>query len=127
MADSSKIEVSTAAVIPEETAAEAGLPDSTVSAAQQPPQGVAAAAVKPEILLSFSEVCWVDIRDSSGTYKYVNQVEPGTVKKLSGTAPYKILLGNAKGVILTINGEPFDFQRYTNANVARFSLDPATL
>ena len=84
-------------------------------------------AAEPEIVLSFSEVCWVDIRDSTGSFKLINQIEPGTVKKLSGKGPYKMLIGNVKGTTLTINGEPFDLERYNKANVARFSLDPAAL
>lgn len=79
--------------------------------------------IKQEIVFTFSEACWVDIRDSSGSFRYVNQVKAGTVKRISGKSPYKILLGNANGVSMTINGEPFDLQEYTKANVARFTLD----
>ena len=84
-------------------------------------------AAEQDIVLTFSEACWVDIRDASGTFKYVAEAKPGMVKKLGGNAPYKMLLGNVNGVSLTINGEPFDLQRYNKANVARFSLDPSSL
>lgn len=90
------------------------------------PQPVVVAAA-PEIIVSFSELCWVDIRDSAKTFKYMAQAKPGTVKKITGTPPYKMLFGNVNGVSMTINGEPFDLQRYNNANVARFDLDPADL
>jgi len=91
------------------------------------PQPAAEIMVKPEIVLSFTEACWVDIRDASGKFKFVREAKAGTVQKLSGQAPYKVLIGNVNGTKLTINGEPFDLQRYNKANVARFSLDPSLL
>ena len=92
-----------------------------------PATAAAEMTAKPDIVLSFSEACWVDIRDASGKFKYVREAKAGSVKKLSGQAPYKVLIGNVKGTTLTINGEPFDLQRYNKANVARFSLDPSML
>ena len=82
-------------------------------------------AVLPEIVVSFSELCWVDIRDSAKTFKYMRQAKPGVSKTITGTPPFKMLFGNVQGVKMTINGEPFDLQRYNKANVARFVFDPA--
>ncbi len=87
----------------------------------------AAASDLPEILVTFTGDCWTDIRDSAKTFKYMDQARPGKVVKLSGTPPFKILFGNVSGVKMTINGEPFDLERYNKANVARFMLDPADL
>ncbi len=114
-----------------ETGAEVGEPlevamveENTVATVEAPSQVIAS---EQDIVLTFSEACWVDIRDASGTFKYIAEAKPGMVKKLAGKAPYKMLLGNVSGVTLTINGEPFDLQRYNKANVARFSLDPSSL
>jgi len=107
--------------------AQVEMPLQTTSREIAIPQPAGEITAKPEIVLSFTEACWVDIRDASGKFKYVSEAKAGTVKKLSGQAPYKVLIGNVNGTKLTINGEPFDLQRYNKANVARFSLDPSLL
>lgn len=101
--------------------------EAVVPAAPAAEQATVAGSLLPEILVTFTADCWTDIRDSAKTFKYMDQAGPGKVVKLSGTPPFKILFGNVSGVKMTINGEPFDLERYNKANVARFMLDPADL
>ena len=82
-----------------------------------------AVAVSNAVTLTFSQVCWVDIRDSSRSYKYINQARPGQTIILGGTAPYKILLGNVRGVEMMVNGQLYDLAQHERANVARFVLE----
>jgi len=111
----------------------AGQTETVATAEVIPAAGDEIAAVNPvapgvpEIIVSFSQDCWVDIRDSAGTFKYMRVAKAGTSKKITGKPPYKVLLGNVSGATMTIDGEPFDIQRYNQANVARFSLDPSAL
>jgi cytoskeleton protein RodZ len=43
---------------------------------------------------------------------------------LGGRPPYKLVIGNSRAVTITVDGEPFDLDRYAKGNVARFTLDP---
>jgi len=77
-----------------------------------------------QIVLAFSAPCWVDVRDSERKFKLFGEMPKGTTKVLGGQPPYKLVIGNARAVTITVNGEPFDLTRYAKGNVARFTLDP---
>lgn len=80
---------------------------------------------KPEVVMSFSGPCWVDIRDATGEFKIFGEMNKGDRKVLGGEPPYSIILGNAAAVEVTIAGKPFDVESIARGNVARFDLDPA--
>jgi cytoskeleton protein RodZ len=77
-----------------------------------------------QIVMSFSAPCWVDVRDSEREFKLFGEMPKGTRKVLGGEPPYKMVIGNARAVSITVNGEPFDLTPYAKGNVARFTLDP---
>ncbi|MDJ0739077.1 MAG: DUF4115 domain-containing protein [Gammaproteobacteria bacterium] len=77
-----------------------------------------------QVVMDFSGACWVDVRDSERRFKLFGEMPQGTRKVLGGKPPYKMVIGNAKVVTITVNGEPFDLLRYAKGNVARFTLDP---
>lgn len=79
---------------------------------------------KPEVVLTFSAPCWVDVRDSERQFKLFGEMPAGTRKVLGGTPPYKLVIGNAQAVTISVGGEPLDLAQYANGNVARFTLDP---
>jgi cytoskeleton protein RodZ len=78
----------------------------------------------PEVVMSFIGPCWVDVRDSERKFKLFGEMPKGTRKVLGGSPPYKLVIGNAKAVEITIDGEPFDLTPYAKGNVARFTLTP---
>ncbi len=82
------------------------------------------AAVQPRVLLSFSGDCWVDVRDSSRSFKLVGRRQAGDKYELKGKPPYKMVLGNARNVSITIDGRPFDLAPYTKGNVAKLTFNP---
>jgi len=88
----------------------------------------ASAAAAPEaakgVVMEFSGPCWVDIRGSDRGYKLLGEMHKGDRHVLEGTPPYSVILGNAKAAKVTVNGSPFDLERFTRGNVARFKLDP---
>lgn len=90
----------------------------------EPPAAVATVAGAPEIVVRFSRDCWVDIRDSTRTFKLVGTMKKGTERKLEGKPPYKVVLGNAEAAEILVAGKPFDLAAHTVANVARFTLAP---
>ncbi len=83
-----------------------------------------AAAVQPRVLLSFSGDCWVDVRDSSRSFKLVGRRQAGDKYELKGKPPYKMVLGSARNVSITIDGRPFDLAPYTKGNVAKLTFNP---
>lgn len=64
------------------------------------------------ITLQAKEPCWVKVTDSKGGMLHVALMEPGESKKLSGTAPFEVVLGNVKGVTLSFNGEKVNLEAY---------------
>ncbi|MGB5569705.1 MAG: DUF4115 domain-containing protein, partial [Sedimenticolaceae bacterium] len=98
-------------------------PDDAVSAG---PDGEGAPVVdgKTQVVITFNAPSWVDVRDSERKFKLFGEVSKGSRKVLGGQPPYKMVIGNAQAVSITVNGEPFDLAPYAKGNVARFTLDP---
>lgn len=90
---------------------------STVAAQAEAPAG-------PVVTVSFSEDCWVDIRDSSRSFRLFGTMRKGSQKVLEGEPPYKMVLGNAAAVSVLVDGEPFDLTPYSKDNIARLSFNP---
>ena len=86
--------------------------------AAQPQPVVAGVSVR------FLGDCWVDIRDRTRTFKLFGTKKRGSELELGGKPPYKVVLGNAHGVQIRVDGKPFDLSPYIEGNVARFTLNP---
>ncbi len=86
--------------------------------AAQPQPVVAGVSVR------FLDDCWVDIRDRTRTFKLFGTKKRGSEFELGGKPPYKVVLGNAHGVQIRVDGKPFDLSPYIEGNVARFTLNP---
>lgn len=76
------------------------------------------------VWIEFSAPCWVDIRGRDRSFKLFGEMKAGTRKQLTGSAPYKMVLGNARAVAITIDGEPYDISSHIDGNVARFQFTP---
>lgn len=68
--------------------------DMTPATAAEPP--VTAAADR--LVVSFSELCWLRVRDASGEELYVGQRDAGQTLELAGRGPFRLTLGNAAAV-----------------------------
>ena len=84
------------------------------------------APVAPRVVLEFSDDCWVGIRDAERRFKLFGTIPKGSRKVLGGVPPYRLVLGNASAVRVSVDGRPFDIGPYVRDNVARFTLDPRT-
>ncbi|WP_078119291.1 RodZ domain-containing protein [Thiosocius teredinicola] len=82
------------------------------------------APAAPEVVMTFNAPCWVDVRDSDRQFKLFGEMPKGTRKVLGGEPPYKIVIGNARAVTISVNGVPVDLAPYAKGNVARFTLEP---
>ena len=64
------------------------------------------AAVPGELSLRFSSPCWVEVSDAGGRRLLGGLIEAGSTRSLHGTAPLRVVLGNAAAVELRLNGQP---------------------
>lgn len=109
---------------------EAGVsPDEVVKATQVVPATEAVEEELPtptythDIDIAFSEDCWTEIRDASGRILFSGVKVAGQTLKLSGSAPYRVVLGYARGVSsLKYKGEEFAFSSFIRQDLARFEL-----
>jgi cytoskeleton protein RodZ len=87
-----------------------------------------APAVYKRVVFLFKESCWAEVRDRDGKLRIFGELGSDKRHTLDGRlGPFSVLLGNAPGVELTIDGESFDLKPFTRGKVARFTLDPNRL
>jgi len=72
--------------------------------------------------LSLKHDSWIEVYDANKTRMYLGLARAGDDIKLTGTAPFSVLLGYASGVTVMYNDEPFDPSPFANAGIARFTL-----
>ncbi|WP_316150349.1 RodZ domain-containing protein [Cupriavidus sp. BIC8F] len=83
----------------------------------------AAPAGEGELQIRFAADTWYEIRDNSGKIVMGGTAKAGQTMAGGGTAPYKVVIGNVKGVeSLTRNGTPVDLKVANRNNVARLTL-----
>lgn len=76
-----------------------------------------------ELTLRFEADCWVEIEHLGGEEVYRDQSRAGDTLVIKGTAPFSVLLGNARDVALTFNGRSMDISNNVRSdNTARLSI-----
>lgn len=78
-----------------------------------------------KLVLEFAQASWVEISDISGRLLSGEQAA-GSRHVLSGQPPFNIALGNASGVRLIVDGQPWpvpEGARAPGSNVARFRIE----
>jgi cytoskeleton protein RodZ len=86
------------------------------------------AEVSKMVVFLFNDSCWTEVRDRNGKLRIFGELGSGKQRTLdSRLGPFSVLLGNAAGVELSIDGESFDLKPFTRGKVARFNLDPNRL
>lgn len=86
-----------------------------------------APASEPQLVLSFSGNCWVEVRDGTRRILFTGEFGAGERRIIDGEPPYRFIIGNTALATLSIDGEPYDLGAHARGNVARFTLDPADL
>ncbi len=75
------------------------------------------------LAMRFAHDSWVEIYDDAGTRLHYSLVKRGEALALTGTAPFRVLLGYAKDVDIEYNGRPFDHRSFIHPQgLARFTL-----
>ncbi|MDR5765343.1 MULTISPECIES: helix-turn-helix domain-containing protein [unclassified Caballeronia] len=120
---------STLSAVQGASAPAAAAPASAAKAASAVAMAASAPAVagsgSSAIELKVKEDSWFSVRGKDGKELYSGLVRAGNTQRVEGEAPFKVTVGNVKGVeSLSVDDEPVDAKRYSSArgNVARLSL-----
>lgn len=109
-----------AAVAPAVPALSASVPalaQPSTSVAQQ--QGTMADG---PVFLSVTEDSWVEVIDGGGNTRLSRIVRAGESMAMGGVSPWRVRIGHAGGVKVSMRGQPVDLTPFTRNNVARFEL-----
>ncbi len=84
---------------------------------------IAHASGDDEVELTFQEESWAEVYDANKQQLMYGLIPSGSRYALKGTAPFHVVLGNAPGVQVTINGKPYDHSwRVRRNKTVRFDL-----
>ncbi|MES1937546.1 helix-turn-helix domain-containing protein [Salinisphaera hydrothermalis] len=76
------------------------------------------------LVLTFSKRSWVRVTDANGNRMASGIFKPGDSKEFNGKPPYKITLGYAPGVKVTIGGQSVDVASQTSGGgIAHLTVD----
>ncbi len=76
------------------------------------------ASGEDRLLVRFSDDCWVEVRDMDGRDLHGDLHRAGQQLELTGTGPFRLLLGYAHGVEVAYNGETVDVAPHIRNDVA---------
>ncbi|PME29140.1 transcriptional regulator [Vibrio sp. 10N.286.55.E10] len=119
-------DTSDAVALADETAAQQATETEPATEVAAKAEAVEASAtpevVANELVMQFSADCWIQVKDATGKTLSTGIKKAGQSLNLSGTAPYKVILGAPEGVSMTFASEPVDLSGYTSGKVARITL-----
>lgn len=75
-----------------------------------------------QLEMRFSENCWVDVVDATGSRVAFGTKQAGYIMQLSGVAPFTITLGNPGVVSINFNQQAVDMAAFPAGRVAKFTL-----
>jgi cytoskeleton protein RodZ len=78
------------------------------------------------LVIKANDESWAEVVDANGYQLLYYPLRPATVLRLQGQAPFRVFLGNAPAVDLSVNEKRFDHTRFHRRNrTARFTVDDA--
>jgi cytoskeleton protein RodZ len=88
--------------------------------------GVAPSSAKApdghELQFGFDEDSWVEVRDANDKVVLRKLNRAGSEERVTGRPPFKLVVGNARSVHLTYDGEAVDLGPHIGQTVARLTL-----
>ena len=114
---------------------EADISSADAAAAEAPalatdaPVRAGAALTGPTLTIEFAfiEDCWIEATDARGARLFYGTGRAGALRRVTGQPPIDVILGNADGVALTVDGEPYAVpSRSRQGNLARFAITGPT-
>jgi cytoskeleton protein RodZ len=93
----------------------------TAAAAREPVPAPAPGEGRLEI--RFLQESWIELRDGAGNVQFSDTGAAGSTRSFDVRPPVRMVVGNASGVRITYNGQPFDVDAHAARNIARFTLE----
>lgn len=75
------------------------------------------------IKMEFAEEVWMQIKGDDKKTLFESLNTAGNIKEFKATPPLNVKVGNAPGVKIFVNGQPFDLTAHTKGSVARFRVE----
>lgn len=79
-------------------------------------------AGQSRLVFEFDTEAWVEVRDNTGRIIFSRLNQPGSTQEVLGAGQMSVIIGNAPGVKLIVNGKAVNLVPYTRVNVARLTL-----
>lgn len=96
----------------------------TQDAPGEPPPAALPSEPLSSLELVFAEESWAEVYDSAGQRVLYGLFNAGTTRRLAAQGPFRVYLGYARGVTITVDGEPFEIpESVFRGNTARFDID----
>lgn len=111
------------------SAAPVSAPAAPATASAAPASAPAAAASAPaasgdaQLVFSFAQPAWVEVRDRSGQIVFSQLSPAGSERRVDGRPPFTLVVGNATHVVLRYKGKPVDMSNRSKDDVARLTLE----
>jgi cytoskeleton protein RodZ len=74
------------------------------------------------LVLRLKHDSWVEVYDMAGKRLFFNLAKAGQTLALSGTPPFRVILGYARDAEVEYNDAPFDPSPFINKDIARFTV-----
>lgn len=81
-----------------------------------------AATSDSQLTMRFDADCWIQIKDATGKTLAIGIKKKGQSLNLSGSKPFKVVLGAPEVVHMSFDNESVDLSGYTSGKVARLTL-----
>ncbi len=81
------------------------------------------ANAESELVLTFTQTSWVDIRDSADNRLAYKSYVTGEELIVSNEGPMSVFIGNAEGVAIQYNGAVLDIEQYREGVYAKFVVN----
>lgn len=86
-------------------------------------EGAGSASKAAAIHMTFDQDAWVEVTDKYGTFLMSQLNLGGTERRISGSPPFTLTIGNASAVHLLYQGKAVDLAPFNRAEVAHLTLE----
>ena len=76
-----------------------------------------------QLHLQFDQESWVEVRDAHNKVIFAKLNKAGREEYVTGLPPFRVVVGNARGVRLSYDDKPIDLAPHTGVTVARLTLE----
>ncbi|UTH72562.1 RodZ domain-containing protein [Chromobacterium sp. IIBBL 290-4] len=91
-------------------------------AVNKPQASAPAAQGSDKVSVNVKDAAWVSVQDANGRKLIYKVMQPGDQTEVTGSAPFKVVVGNASQVELSYNGKPVDLADKIKGTTAKIQL-----